>query len=56
MAKYEDQDHYLDPESGVLKSKLGNEDEHVEKYVLCVNSRTFTEFSGVPAESSGMQR
>lgn len=27
MAKYEGQDHYLDPETGVLKNKLGIEDE-----------------------------
>ena len=27
MAKYEGQDHYLDPETGVLKNKLGIKDE-----------------------------
>lgn len=27
MTKYESQDHYLDPETGVLKNKLGIEDE-----------------------------
>lgn len=27
MPKYEGQDHYLDPETGVLKNKLGIEDE-----------------------------
>jgi fido (protein-threonine AMPylation protein) len=27
MAKYEGQDHYLDPETGVLKNKLGIRDE-----------------------------
>ena len=27
MTKYESQDHYLDPETGVLKNKLGIKDE-----------------------------
>jgi cell filamentation protein len=27
MAKYEGQDHYLDPETGVLKNKLGISEE-----------------------------
>src|SRR5208337_2174436 len=27
MAKYEGKDHYFDPETGVLKNKLGIEDE-----------------------------
>ena len=27
MAKYEGQDHYLDPETGIVKNKLGIRDE-----------------------------
>jgi len=32
MAKYEGQDHYLDPETGVLKNKLGiTKEEELKK-------------------------
>ncbi|MFH0727324.1 MAG: Fic family protein [Pseudomonadota bacterium] len=46
MAKYEGQDHYFDPESGVLKNKLGigNEDELNSAEASLVAWRSFQLF------------
>lgn len=43
MSKYEGKDHYLDPDTGVLKNKLGieNEDELKEAEAASVGWRSF---------------
>jgi cell filamentation protein len=53
MAKYEGKDHYLDPETGVLKNKLGikDEDELKEAEAASVGWRSF-QLSEQPIQGS----